>query len=102
MIARKATLGAVLGVTVSTVWGQALTVDMIEQMGNNSLFTRWRPFSHFLAPAGWMNVPNFLHNSKNDLIISKITNNFPGPLWAAVRSRSRPLSSTLSVPPQPC
>lgn len=38
------------------VWGQTLTADMIENMGNNSLFTRWRPFSHFLAPAGWMNV----------------------------------------------
>lgn len=38
------------------VWGQTLTADMIENMGNNSLFTRWRPSSHFLAPAGWMNV----------------------------------------------
>jgi len=26
-------------------------------MGNNSLFTRWRPHSHFIAPAGWQNDP---------------------------------------------
>lgn len=24
---------------------------------NNSLFTKWRPRSHFIAPAGWMNHP---------------------------------------------
>ena len=28
----------------------------IEALGNNSLFNRWRPVSHFNAPAGWMNV----------------------------------------------
>lgn len=26
-------------------------------MGNNTLFTRWRPYSHVNAPAGWMNDP---------------------------------------------
>lgn len=59
-----ATLGVVLGASVSTAWGQTLTVEMIEKMGNNSLFTRWRPYSHFLAPAGWMNVRHFLPNSE--------------------------------------
>lgn len=36
--------------------GQTLTASMIENMGNNSLFTRWRPTSHVIAPAGWQNV----------------------------------------------
>lgn len=49
-------LSVVLGATVSTAWGQTLTGEMIEKMGNNTLFTRWRPYSHFLAPSGWMNV----------------------------------------------
>jgi beta-fructofuranosidase len=50
----------VLSTIVSAAWGEALTADGIETMGNNSLFTlaRWRPSSHFLAPAGWMNVRN--------------------------------------------
>jgi len=34
-----------------------LTTDEIEALGNNTLFTRWRPRSHVIAPAGWMNDP---------------------------------------------
>ncbi|KAF9731395.1 hypothetical protein PMIN02_012789 [Paraphaeosphaeria minitans] len=33
-----------------------LDAETIASLGNNSLFTRWRPISHFSAPAGWMNV----------------------------------------------
>lgn len=33
-----------------------LTTDIIDGLGNNSLFTRWRPTYHFIAPAGWLNV----------------------------------------------
>ena len=28
----------------------------IATMGSNSLFTRWRPVFHVIAPAGWLNV----------------------------------------------
>ena len=28
----------------------------LNTFGNNTLFNRWRPQYHFLAPAGWMNV----------------------------------------------
>lgn len=35
-----------------------LDAATIESLGNNTLFTRWRPTSHFMAPAGWMNVSN--------------------------------------------
>lgn len=45
-----------LGAGPSHVLGQGLTTDVIDKMANNTLFTRWRPTSHVLAPAGWMNV----------------------------------------------
>lgn len=34
-----------------------ITADEIRAGANNSLFTRWRPYSHVQAPAGWMNDP---------------------------------------------
>lgn len=48
-----------LGATLTGVGAQTLDADMISSMGNNTLFTRWRPTSHVLAPAGWMNVRVF-------------------------------------------
>ncbi|KAF2154379.1 glycoside hydrolase family 32 protein [Myriangium duriaei CBS 260.36] len=54
-------LFSVFLVGLATVWSvvvaQDLTAAMINTMGNNSLFTRWRPRSHFLAPAGAMSDP---------------------------------------------
>ncbi|KAF2501800.1 Arabinanase/levansucrase/invertase [Lophium mytilinum] len=49
-------LSLVLG-TLGIVSAQTLEASTIEAMGNNSLFTRWRPIAHFLPPAGWMNDP---------------------------------------------
>lgn len=63
MAPKTAILGVMLA-AVSTAWGQTLTEEMVEKMGNNSLFTRWRPYSHFLAPAGWMNVCLFSNSEK--------------------------------------
>lgn len=34
-----------------------LTPDIMAGLGNSSLFTRWRPRSHFLSPHSWMNDP---------------------------------------------
>lgn len=35
----------------------SITADEVKSFGNNTLFTRWRPQSHFIAPAGWLNDP---------------------------------------------
>lgn len=46
---------------------QDLTTTQIGFMGNNSLFTRWRPTSHVIAPAGWMNDPcGFMYDPTRD------------------------------------
>ncbi|EFQ36168.1 hypothetical protein CGRA01v4_06130 [Colletotrichum graminicola] len=34
-----------------------ITPKYIATAGNSSLFTRWRPYSHFIAPHSWMNDP---------------------------------------------
>ena len=45
-----------------------LTTNEIGSMGNNSLFTRWRPRSHFMAPAGWQNDPcGAMYDPKRDM-----------------------------------
>ncbi|TLD17659.1 uncharacterized protein PgNI_02167 [Pyricularia grisea] len=37
---------------------EPLTADwLLNKAGNNTLFTRWRPRSHFISPSGWMNDP---------------------------------------------
>jgi len=46
----------------------SLTDNQVSAMGNNSLFTRWRPHSHFLPPAGWSNDPcGAMYDPKRDV-----------------------------------
>jgi len=47
----------------------------------NSLFTKWRPTYHFIAPRGWLNVRSFFaSNCARRLLILLST----GPLWSNV------------------
>lgn len=54
---------ALLAALLPAANGQTLTAETIQVLGNNSLFTRWRPTSHFIAPAGWLNVCCFSASS---------------------------------------
>lgn len=54
-----------------------LTTDIIDGLGNNSLFTRWRPTYHFIAPAGWLNVSSGCTLS----LFSLCSLVYTGPLW---------------------
>jgi beta-fructofuranosidase len=69
-------LGSVPSVTAqnsSTQLPDVLTADIVQSLGNNTLFNRWRPTYHFIAPAGWMNVCNIIVNPDWSLT-------FPGPV----------------------
>ena len=47
-------LPAVLSSLVAA-WPSRLTDDDLRDAGNSTLFNRWRPRSHFIAPHSWMN-----------------------------------------------
>ncbi|TDZ40362.1 Levanase [Colletotrichum sidae] len=49
-------LGAIAVPAAATV-PATITPEFLETAGNNSLFTRWRPRSHYQAPHSWMNDP---------------------------------------------
>ncbi|CAI0650732.1 unnamed protein product, partial [Colletotrichum noveboracense] len=51
-----ASLGAIAVPAAATV-PTTLTPEYLATAGNNTLFTRWRPRSHFLGPHSWMNDP---------------------------------------------
>ncbi|GES66719.1 glycoside hydrolase family 32 protein [Aspergillus terreus] len=73
-------LGVMLAATVSTAWSQILTGEKIQKMGNNTLFTRWRPYSHFLAPAGTHVAPcniSWGHATSPDLLTWTDVDNSP-------------------------
>ena len=56
MSVRSSILAAALA---AMAMAQDLTTEQVASMGNNSLFTTWRPTSHFIAPAGWQNASCF-------------------------------------------
>jgi beta-fructofuranosidase len=60
-------LGSVPSATAqnsTTQLPDVLTADIVESLGNNTLFNRWRPTYHFIAPAGWMNVRSHYRGSR--------------------------------------
>ena len=70
------------------------SVDL-DSLGNNTLFTQWRPRYHFSAPAGWMNVRP-LHDHP---LPTSLTH--PGPLRRLLRPSHRPLPPNVPMAPLP-
>ncbi|GJC81526.1 levanase [Colletotrichum liriopes] len=48
---------AAIAVPASATVPATLTPEYLATAGNSSLFTRWRPRSHYLSPHSWMNDP---------------------------------------------
>ncbi|KAK1978623.1 glycosyl hydrolase [Colletotrichum cereale] len=48
---------AAIAVPVAADVPAIITPEYLATAGNNSLFTRWRPRSHYIAPHSWMNDP---------------------------------------------
>lgn len=52
-------ISSLLGLLSAALLVEAQDIDPaadLNAFANNTLFNRWRPRFHFLAPAGWMNV----------------------------------------------
>lgn len=89
-------LSAIQGISAQdeTTLPAVLDAGTIASLGNNSIFTRWRPISHFSAPAGWMNVR--LSSSrpvKGFVLLTQLL----GPMRHDVRSDKRSLSYHVPV-----